>query len=103
MPLISCPLTSSVQQCEWSRTRYVFLIGLLVLLALGSRLLSAQDASFEGERIQPALVSDYKHGGQLYQNYFTSFLDRNSLLSNPDLLAHPPGYSLLWALIFKLR
>jgi hypothetical protein len=103
MPLISCPLTSSVQQRELSWTRYVLLIGLLVLLGLGSRLLSAQDASFEGERVQPALVSDYKHGGQLYRNYFTSFLDRNSLLSNPDLLAHPPGYSLLWALIFKLR
>ncbi len=81
----------------------MFLIGLLVLLGLGSRLLSAQDASFEGERVQSALVSDYKHGGQLYQDYFTSFLNRNSPLSNPDLLAHPPGYSLLWALIFKLR
>jgi 4-amino-4-deoxy-L-arabinose transferase-like glycosyltransferase len=83
-------------------SRAAVALGLILLIALGARLLSAQDARVDGQRVHPAVVSDYKRAGQLYAEHFSSFLTPNSPLSNPDLLAHPPGYSLLWALVFNL-
>ena len=84
----------------WNRAAVA--LGLILLIALSARLLSAQDARVEGQQVHRAVVSDYKRAGQLYAEHFSSFLHTNSPLSNPDLLAHPPGYSLLWGLILNL-
>src|SRR6185295_17331790 len=102
MPSVECRLASLVPQREWRWLHYLLFTAAIVFLILSSWLLFAQDARFEGERGQSKVVNDYKRAGQFYRDFPTSFFQRNSPLSNPDLLSHPPGYAFLWAVIFKL-
>jgi 4-amino-4-deoxy-L-arabinose transferase-like glycosyltransferase len=98
---LTCDLRSSAPQSAWSWPHLLLLV-LLVVVSLSTRLLSAQDARVQGSRVHPAVVRDYKAAGRIYLGNFTSFFSDNSPLKNPDLLAHPPGYSLIWAFLFKL-
>ncbi len=92
----------TIQPSDWRWTHRLFVFGLLLPLSVGTRLLTAQDASFEAPRVQATVVANYKRAGQLYNQNFGSFLSPKSPLNSPDLLSHPPGYSLLWALTLKL-
>ncbi len=75
----------------------------IFLVATGSRLLSWQDNRFEARKVQTAVTEGYKHTGRLLQQGgISSFFSRNSPLSDPNHLGHPPGYSILIAAIFSL-
>jgi hypothetical protein len=70
---------------------------------MGCRLLSWQDNRFEARKVQTAVTEGYKHTGRLLQaGGLASFFSRNSPLSDPNHLGHPPGYSILMAAVFNL-
>jgi hypothetical protein len=73
----------------------------IFLVATGCRLLSWQDNRFEARKVQTAVTEGYKHTGRLLQQGgVSSFFSRNSPLSDPNHLGHPPGYSILIAWVF---
>lgn len=75
----------------------------IFLVAIGCRLLSWQDNRFEARKVQTAVTEGYKHTGRLLQQGgISSFFNRNSPLSDPNHLGHPPGYSILIAAVFHL-
>jgi hypothetical protein len=89
-------------QPAWSCRRYLLWFALLIALSFSCRLLAAQDARIQGTLVHSAVVAGYKRDAALYGEHLSAFFSRDSSLSNPDLLGHPPGYSLLWMIIFKL-
>ncbi len=96
-------LEHSSQTRRNSSRRKVFILGLIFLSAFGSRLLGWQHQRFEARQVQFIVTENYKQLARLLlQNEFGSFFDASSTTSDPDLLGHPPGYSLLLALIFRL-
>lgn len=81
--------------------RRIVIISLVFLTALGVRLLVWHNQHWEVEAVQTRVAQNYKHLARLLtENGFTSFFDASSTTSNPDLLGHPPGYSILLALIY---
>jgi hypothetical protein len=84
------------------RTR-ITLCALIFLLAFGVRLLSWHDTRLEVGKVQTAVSKDYKHVAQLLrQGGATSFFSSSSPLSDFNTLGHPPGYSILIALIHSV-
>ncbi len=88
----------------FSRNRRILVSCVVIfLVATGCRLLSWQDNRFEARKVQTAVTEGYKHTGRLLQEGgVSSFFSRNSPLSDPNHLGHPPGYSILIAAIFSL-
>jgi len=85
-----------------SRSQRVIIASLIFLAAFGVRLLVWQNKRAEVPLVQSGVAENYKQLARLLrQNGFTSFFDSTSTTSNPDLLGHPPGYSLLLALIYR--
>src|SRR2546425_5414721 len=84
--------------------RFRIVIALTVfLLAWGVRLLSWHDTHLEVGKVQTGVTADYKRVAQLLrQGGFASFLSTSSPLSDLNTLGHPPGYSILMALIHSL-
>jgi Dolichyl-phosphate-mannose-protein mannosyltransferase len=81
------------------RTR-IAICGLIFLLAFGVRILSWHDTRLEVGKVQTAVTADYKRVAQLLgEGGVTSFLSRSSPLADLNNLGHPPGYSILLALI----
>jgi hypothetical protein len=81
------------------RTRQVICL-LIFLLAFGVRILSWHDTRLEVGKVQTAVTADYKRVAQLLrEGGATSFLSRSSPLSDLNNLGHPPGYSVLLAVI----
>jgi 4-amino-4-deoxy-L-arabinose transferase-like glycosyltransferase len=86
-----------------SRRQRIIIAGLIFLSAFGVRLLVWQNKRTEVPQVQTRVTENYKHLARLLQqNGFASFFDPGSTTSNPDLLGHPPGYSILLALIYRL-
>jgi 4-amino-4-deoxy-L-arabinose transferase-like glycosyltransferase len=86
-----------------SRGRQVIIAGLIFLSAFGVRLLVWQNKRAEVPQVQTRVAENYKHLARLLQqNGLASFLEPSSTTRNPDLLGHPPGYSILLALIYRL-
>ncbi|MFN2509872.1 MAG: ArnT family glycosyltransferase [Pyrinomonadaceae bacterium] len=86
-----------------SRRQRMMIAGLIFLAAFGVRLLVWQNKRAEVPQVQTRVAQNYKHLAQLLQqNGLRSFFDASSTTSNPDLLGHPPGYSILLALIYRL-
>jgi Dolichyl-phosphate-mannose-protein mannosyltransferase len=86
-----------------TRQRKVIILSLIFFTAFGVRLLGWQHQRFEARQVQFVVTEYYKNLARLLlQNGFSSFLDASSTTSDPDLLGHPPGYSVLLALIFRL-
>ena len=81
-----------------------FIIGTLIFLtAFGAGLLVWTNKRSEAPQVQSGVVENYKHLARLLvDNDFTSFFDASSSTSNPDLLGHPPGYSILLAIMYKV-
>ncbi len=78
-------------------------ISLIFLTALGVRLLVWQNRGAEVGAVQTRVAENYKHLARLLlENGFDSFFEASSTTSNPDLLGHPPGYSIVLALIYQL-
>ncbi|HUQ30776.1 MAG TPA: glycosyltransferase family 39 protein, partial [Pyrinomonadaceae bacterium] len=73
----------------------------IFLVAMGCRLLSWHDNRYEARKVQTAVTEGYKHTGRLLQQGgLSSFFSANSPLSDPNHLGHPPGYSILIAVVF---
>lgn len=86
-----------------SRRQRIIIAGLIFLSAFGVRLLVWQNKRTEVPQVQTRVTENYKHLARLLQqNGLASFFDPSSTTSNPDLLGHPPGYSILLALIYRL-
>jgi hypothetical protein len=83
------------------RRRIVLICSVIFLVAMGCRLLSWHDNRFEARKVQTQVTEGYKHTGRLLQQGgLSSFFSRNSPLSDPNHLGHPPGYSILIAVVF---
>jgi 4-amino-4-deoxy-L-arabinose transferase-like glycosyltransferase len=81
----------------------IIIAGLIFVSAFGIRLLVWQNKRTELPQVQTRVSENYKHLARLLQqNGPTSFFHSGSTTSNPDLLGHPPGYSILLALIYRL-
>lgn len=86
------------------KARGLVLICLVIfLVALGVRLLTWQDARLlEAGKVQSSVTGDYKRVAQLLtEGGITGFFSSSSPLSSPDNLGHPPGYSILLAVVHK--
>ena len=76
---------------------------LIFLLAFGVRLLAWHDTRLEVGKVQTGVTADYKRvAGLLRAGGVASFLSSASPLSDPNTLGHPPGYSILLALIHSV-
>ena len=97
------PPSHSVTAQGTSLHKRIMIAGLIFVSAFGIRLLVWQIKRTEVPQVQTRVSENYKHLARLLQqNGFTSFFDSSSTTSNPDLLGHPPGYSILLALIYRL-
>lgn len=84
-----------------SRRRLILLSALIFFAALSVRLLTWQNARIiDAAKVQSTVTSDYKRVAQLLAaGGISGFFSSSSPLSNPDNLGHPPGYSILIALV----
>ncbi|HEY6189710.1 MAG TPA: glycosyltransferase family 39 protein [Pyrinomonadaceae bacterium] len=87
-----------------ARRRQTIILCLIIFLtAMGVRLLSWHDTRQEVWNVQTVVVDDYRNIARLFrQGGISSFLSRSSPLANPNTLNHPPGYSILMALLFSI-
>jgi hypothetical protein len=76
---------------------------LIFFTAFGVRLLSWHDTRLEVGKVQTAVTRDYQRVAQLLrEGGIAGFLSASSPLSDLNTLGHPPGYSILTALIFSV-
>jgi hypothetical protein len=86
-----------------TRKQTVITCALIFFVALGCRLLSWHDNRFEAQKVQTQVTEGYKHTARLLQQGgVRSFFSANTPLSDPNHLGHPPGYSILIAIVFSL-
>src|SRR5438128_11339900 len=90
-------------QAAASRRTLIASALLIFLVALGVRLLSWHDTRLEVGKVQTGVTADYKRVAELLRaGGVASFLSSSSPLSDLNTLGHPPGYSILLALIYSL-
>jgi hypothetical protein len=74
----------------------------IFLMAFGVRVLTWHDTRLEVRKVQTVVVADYQRVAQLLRDGgIASFFSRASPLADLNNLGHPPGYSLLIALIYS--
>ncbi|HYY59490.1 MAG TPA: glycosyltransferase family 39 protein [Pyrinomonadaceae bacterium] len=85
-----------------ARRRQAVIFGLVIFfLALGVRFLSWHDTRQEVWKVQTVVAEDYRRVARvLGQGGVSAFLSRSSPLNDANTLGHPPGYSILMALLF---
>ncbi|MBA3765989.1 MAG: glycosyltransferase family 39 protein [Acidobacteria bacterium] len=85
-----------------ARRRQTIIIALVIFsVALGVRLLSWHDTRTDVWKVQTVVAEDYRHIARILREGGTgAFLSPSSPLANPNTLGHPPGYSILMALLF---
>jgi hypothetical protein len=72
----------------------------IFLVAFGVRLLSWHDTRLDVGKVQTAVTADYLRVAQLLrQGGLASFVSSTSPLSDLNTLGHPPGYSILMAIV----
>jgi hypothetical protein len=72
----------------------------IFLVAFGVRLLAWQDNAREALRVQSAVTEGYRHTGRLLrEGGLSAFFSASSPLADPSHLGHPPGYSILLAIV----
>jgi hypothetical protein len=75
----------------------------IFLLAFGVRVLSWHDTRLEVGKVQTVVSADYQHVARLLRDGgLRSFFSSASPLADLNTLGHPPGYSILIALIYTL-
>jgi hypothetical protein len=88
---------------ERGRRQTIIACAVIFFVALGCRLLSWQDNRFEARKVQSEVTEGYKQTALLLrQGGLPSFFSTDSPLSNPNHLGHPPGYSILIAIVSGL-
>lgn len=96
------PEFHSLGRSQSRRTRYAICL-LIFLTAFGVRLLSWHDTRLEVGKVQTVVTSDYQRVAQLLREVgIAGFLSSSSPLSDLNTLGHPPGYSILTALVFSV-
>jgi Dolichyl-phosphate-mannose-protein mannosyltransferase len=76
----------------------------IFLVAFGVRVLTWHDTRLEVGKVQTAVVADYQRVALLLrQGGVTSFFSRTSPLADLNNLGHPPGYSLVLAVIYSFK
>jgi hypothetical protein len=86
-----------------TRKQTIITCALIFFVALGCRFLSWHDNRFEARKVQTQVTEGYKHTARLLQEGgVRSFFSASSPLSDPNHLGHPPGYSILIAVVFSL-
>lgn len=76
---------------------------LIFLLASVVRVLSWHDTRLEVGKVQTVVTGDYQRVARLLrQGGIAGFLSSSSPLSDLNTLGHPPGYSILMAIIFSV-
>jgi hypothetical protein len=86
-----------------SRRALVAIALTIFLIAFGVRLLSWHDTRPEAGKVQSAVTSDYQRVAQLLrQGGVVSFLSSSSPLGDLYNLSHPPGYSIVMALVYSV-
>jgi Dolichyl-phosphate-mannose-protein mannosyltransferase len=89
-------------QSKTRRKRIILICSVIFLVATGSRLLSWHDNRFEARKVQSAVTEGYKDTGRiLQQGGIATFFSANSPLKDANHLGHPPGYSILIAILFR--
>src|SRR5437660_9871707 len=87
---------------QWRHARVAICL-LIFLLAFGVRLLSWHDTRLEVGKVQTGVTADYKRVAELLrEGGVASLLSSSSPLSDLNTLGHPPGYSILLALIHPM-
>jgi Dolichyl-phosphate-mannose-protein mannosyltransferase len=72
-------------------------------VAFGVRFLSWHDTRGEVWKVQTVVAEDYRNTARiLQQGGLRVFLSRQSPLADPNTLGHPPGYSIVQAIVFNL-
>src|SRR5437868_5536003 len=86
-----------------ARRVHLAICALVFLLAFGVRVLSWHDTRLEVGKVQTSVTADYKRIAQLLnEGGIRSFLGSSSPLADLNNLGHPPGYSILLELIYRL-
>src|ERR1051325_4680929 len=83
---------------EFFKNRIVLAV-VIFLVAFGVRVLSWHDTRLEVGKVQSVVVADYQRIAHLFG--IRSFFSSSSPLADLNNLGHPPGYSILLALIYK--
>lgn len=94
--------TGSLSRVHRKEARRILIASFVIFLAaFGVRFLSWQDARLEVGKIQTVVANDYKRVAQLLRaGGAASFFDSSSPLADPNNLGHPPGYSILLAVVY---
>ncbi|HYR76930.1 MAG TPA: glycosyltransferase family 39 protein [Pyrinomonadaceae bacterium] len=94
----------SHSQRPWQSRRIRLAVCITIfLIAFGVRLLSWHDTRLEVGKVQTTVSGDYKRVAQLLrQGGVASFLSSSSPLSDLNTLGHPPGYSILVAIVYSV-
>lgn len=75
---------------------------LIFAVACGVRLLLWQDTRREVWAVQTVVAEDYRRVARILgQGGLKAFVSRASALADPNNLGHPPGYSILLAILFS--
>lgn len=83
------------------RTQTVLLSLLIFSVAVGARLLLWHETRTEVWAVQTVVAQDYRRIARiLREGGLAAFLSKDSPLADPNNLGHPPGYSILLALLF---
>jgi hypothetical protein len=86
-----------------SRRAHLAICLVIFLIAFGVRLLTWHDTRLEAGKVQSAVTSDYQRVAQLLrQGGVASFLSSSSPLADLYNLSHPPGYSIVMALVYSV-
>jgi hypothetical protein len=104
--MTSAPAASSrepiIKTAQSPRARFAICL-LIFLLAFGVRLLSWHDTRLEVGKVQTTVSNDYKRVAQLLrQGGLGSLFSSSSPLSDLNTLGHPPGYSILIAIVYSV-
>ena len=92
----------NIKNAQSPRARFAICL-LIFLLAFGVRLLSWHDTRLEVGKVQTTVSGDYKRVARLLrQGGVASFLSSSSPLSDLNTLGHPPGYSILVAIVYSV-
>ncbi|HEV7746964.1 MAG TPA: glycosyltransferase family 39 protein [Pyrinomonadaceae bacterium] len=83
--------------------RQLFLVVLILLTALGVRLLNWQNHHDQALAVQTSVALNYKHQARLLRaNGVASLYNSVSPTNDPDLMGHPPGYPILLSVIYRV-
>src|SRR5229473_5427601 len=94
---ISARVRDGFRPSAFSRKRFLVFGGVIFLVAFGVRFLSWQDNRRDVWRVETFVTAEYKESAQrLLSGNLRAFL------GNLDDMAHPPGYSILLAGVFKV-